>query len=166
MSVAFVPSIKLTMRTGRTWQAVTLIAISDDTTRAAVLTRFGAAIGTGEFAIGTMIITRTDANVSVVLGRAKTTVLTRRAITEIYFDLAVTAHISRFAVAVIVVDQLYAVLSTGRGTRIRQAFVNITLASWPDETGRALAFETTHFVGAGTVIVARGHHAIVDVEFA
>lgn len=154
------------MRTGRTWQAVTLIAISDDTTRAAILTRFGVAVGTGEFAIGPMIVTGANANVSVMLGRAEATVLTRRAIAEIHFDLAVTAHIPGFAVAVIVVDQLYAVLSAGRGTRIRQAFVDITLASWPDETGRALAFEATDFVGAGAVIVARGHHAIVDVDLA
>lgn len=60
-----------------------------------------------------MIISRTDANVLVGLSRAKTAVLTRRAITEIYLDLAMTAHIAGFAVAVIVVDQLYAVLSTG-----------------------------------------------------
>lgn len=154
------------MRTGRTWQAVTLIAVSDDATRAAILTRFGVAVGTGEFAVGAMIITGTNANMSVMLGRAEATVLTRRAIAEIHFDLAVTAHVPGFAVAVIVVDQLYAVLSAGRGTRIRQAFVNVTLASRPDEAGRALAFEATHLVGAGAVIVACGHHAIVDVYFA
>lgn len=119
MSVTFVPSIEFAMRPGRTWHAVTLIAISDDATRAAVLTRLGAAVGTGEFAIGAMIIAATDANVSVVLGLAVATVLTRRAITEIHFDLTVTAHVSGFAVAVIIVNQLYAVLSTGGGTRIR-----------------------------------------------
>lgn len=154
------------MRTGCTWQAVTLIAISDDTTCAAILTRFGVAVGTSEFAIGAVIITGTNANVSVMLGRAEAAVLTRGAIAEIHFDLAVTAHISGFAVAVIIVDQLYAVLSAGRGTWIRQALINIALASRPDKTGRTLAFEATHFVGAGAVIVACGHHAIVDVDFA
>lgn len=154
------------MNTGCTWQTVALIAISNDATRATVLTRFGVAVRTSEFAIGTMIITRTDANVPVGLGCAKTTVLTRRAITEIHLDLTVAAHIAGFAVAVIVVDQLYAVLSTGRGTWIRQTLINIALASWSDKTRRTLTFETTHFIGAGAVIVASGHHTVVDVDFA
>jgi len=166
MSVAFVPGIEFTMHTGRTWQAVTLITISDDMTCTAILTRFGVTVGTSEFAIGTVIVTRTDANVSVVFCRAKAAILTWRAIAEIHLDLTVTAHIARFAVAVIVIDQLYAVLSTGRGARIRQAFINIALASRSDKTGRTFAFEATHFVGAGAIIVTSGHRAIVNVDFA
>lgn len=118
MSVAFVPGIKLTMHTGRTWQAVTLIAVADDTTRAAVLTRLGITVGTRKFAIDAMKIIRTEANMSVLLGLAQATIQTWRTIAEIHFDLAATAHIAGFAVAVIVVHQLYAILSTGRDTRI------------------------------------------------
>jgi len=92
------------MHTGCTWQAITFVTISDDTTRAAVLTWFGVAVGTGEFAISAVISIITHANVSIVFGNAKATILTWRTITEIHFDLAVTAHITLFAIAVIIVD--------------------------------------------------------------
>lgn len=75
-------------------------------------------------------------------------------------------HVTGFAVAVIVVDQLYAVLSTGRCAWIRQALVDITLASWPDETGRTFTFEATNLIGAGAVVVASADNAVVHVDLA
>lgn len=92
------------MHTGCTWQAVTFVTISDDTTCAAVLTWFGVAVGTGEFAIGAVISIITHANVSIVFGHAKATILTWRTITEIHSDFAVATHITLFAVAVVIVD--------------------------------------------------------------
>lgn len=104
VSITFIPGIEFTMHTGCTWQAVTFVTISDDTARAAVLTWFGVAVGTGEFAIVAVIIIITHANMSILFGYAKATILTWRTITKIHFDLAVTTHITLFAVAVIVVD--------------------------------------------------------------
>jgi len=54
-----------------------------------------------------------------LFGSAYTTVLARRAVAKVHLTLAVPTYKTRLAIAVIVVDQLHAILGTGRRTRIR-----------------------------------------------
>lgn len=135
-------------------------------TRAAVLTRLGVAVRANKFAIGAVIIAGAHARVPVLLSRAHPTVLTRRAVAEIHLDLTVTTHVTRLAIAVIVVDQLYAILGARRGARIRQALVDIAFASRSDETGRTFALESAHLVGTGAVVMTGTYQAVVGVDVA
>lgn len=73
-------------------------------------------------------------------------------------------HVARLAVAEVVVDELHAVLRARAATRVGQALVDVPLAAWADEAGRALAFEATHFVDTGAVIVASAREAVVHVD--
>jgi len=54
-----------------------------------------------------------------LFGSAYTTVLARRAVAKVHLTFAVPTYKTRLAIAVIVVDQLHAILGTGRRTRIR-----------------------------------------------
>lgn len=73
---------------------------------------------------------------------------------------------TRFAAAVIVVDQLDAVKCAGIGAWIRQAFVDVALAFRANETGRTTAIVAADFVDACTVVVACIRLAVVGVDFA
>lgn len=94
---------------------------------------------------------------------ANTSVLTRRTVAEVNLDLAVPSHVSWFAVTVVVIDQLDAILSAGCSARIGQALVDVTLAPRTDETWWTLAFEASDLIDAGTIVVAGICHAVVRV---
>lgn len=76
------------------------------------------------------------------------------------------SHVAGFAVAVVVVDELHAILSSWRGARVRQAFVDITFASGAHETWWTLALEPANFVDARSIVMASSNRTIVNVEFA
>lgn len=166
VTFTFVPGVELAVRACRTWRAVASIAGSGNATRAAILTWLGIAVGASKLAIGTMIIARTDARVSVLFSRAYAAVLARRAVAKIHFDLTVTTHVTRLAVAMIVVDQLYTILRARRGARIRQAFVDIAFTSWSDKPWWTSTLETAHLVGTRAVVMTSTYHAIIDVDLA
>lgn len=77
-----------------------------------------------------------------------------------------STHIARFAVAVVVIDQLNAILRPRHSAGIRKTLVDISFASRADESRWALAFEAPNFVDASSIIVARVLFAIVDVYLA
>jgi len=114
ITVAVGSHIDLAMRAGCARRTVTMIAHAAlDATSTTVQTWLSVAIGSGKFAIHTVITIGTCTRMTVLLSRAHTAILTRRAVAKVDFDFAMTAHIARLAVAVIIVDQLHAVLSAG-----------------------------------------------------
>jgi len=165
---AFVPRVHFTMRTSSARWTITSVAVVSlgDAARAAVHARFGVAIGTGELAVDTVKVFRTVTRMPGLLGGAYATVLARRAVAKVHLTFAVPTYKTGFAIAVIVVDQLHAILGTGRRTRIRQALVDITFASRSDETGWTLTFESADLVGARAIVVASTDHAVVHVDLA
>lgn len=73
---------------------------------------------------------------------------------------------TRFAAAVIVVDQLDAVKCARIGAWVRQTFVDVALAFRANKTGRTSAIVAADFVNACTVVVARIRLTVVGVDFA
>lgn len=89
-----------------------------DPTGPTVQARFSIAVGSSKLAIVSVIIVRTQAAVSCLSGRTYSAILTGRTITKVYLHFAMTSHITGFAIAVIIVNKLYAVLSTRSSARI------------------------------------------------
>ena len=131
-----------------------------------ILARFSVAVRTGELAVVAVVVGGADAGVSSFLSCADATVLTGRTVAEIDLDLAVAAHVTRLTVAVVVVHKLHAVLGARSSAWVGEALVNVTFASWPDETGQTLALEAADFVHTGAVVVAGVDHAVVHVDVA
>ena len=132
----------------------------------AVQARLPVAVRTGKLAVVPVIVARAEARVSSLLRGANAAVLTRRAVAEVHLHLAVASHVAGLAVAVIVVDQLHAVLGSRRRARIGQALVDITLASRSHEAGRTFAFEAADLVAAGPIVVTSADSAVVHVQLA
>lgn len=103
---------------------------------------------------------------TVQLDRAEATVQARRIRAEVHFNLAVSAHESRLAVAVEVVDHLHAVKCSGIRAGIRQALVDVTFASIPNEAWRAATLKSTNFIDTRSVVVTRSGLAVILVHLA
>lgn len=97
---------------------------------------------------------------------ANTSVLAGRAVAEVDFDFTVTSHVSRFAIAVVIIDKLDAILSAGSSTGIGEAFVDVTFAPRTDETRWALALEASNLVDARAIVVAGVSHAVIWIDLA
>lgn len=93
-------------------------------------------------------------------------ILTGRVSAEVDFGIAVPSHVPGFAVAVIVIDELHAVLCTGQRARVREALVDVAFTPRSDEAGRTLALEAADSVDASAVVMTRILFAIVNVYFA
>lgn len=103
---------------------------------------------------------------TVQLDRAEAAIQARGICAEVHFNFAVSAHESRLAVAVEVVDHLHAVKCPGIRARIRQALVDVALASIANETWRAATLKATNFVDTRSVVVARSGLAVILVHLA
>lgn len=163
-----VPRVYLAVSACRAWRTVASVPYLrvGDATRTAVQAGLRVAKRSSEFAIVTVIIGRTEAGVAGLFGGTHAAVLARRTVAEINFYLAVTAHVAGFAIAVIVVDELYTILSSRGGARIRETLVYVALAARTDETRRATTLESSDLVGARAVVVTRTVDAVVDVYLA
>lgn len=98
--------------------------------------------------------------------RADASVLARGVGAEVDFGVTMSPHVAGFAIAMVVVDELNAVLCPGIGARIGQAFIDVAFASRANESWRAFTLEAADFVDACAVVMARVLLTIVDVNFA
>lgn len=73
---------------------------------------------TGKFTVFAVKSIGADTMMPRLTGRADTTILTRRVGTKVDLDLTVAAHMSWFAVTVIIIHQLDTVQGARIGTRI------------------------------------------------
>ena len=135
------------------------------TARTSVLTGRRIAFGIGIAVLAGKAV-RTDARVAQFTVDAHAAIVAWRRFAKVDLQFAVTSHETRFAVAAVVVDQLDAVERSSRRTRIRQAFVDVALASGTDETGRTLAFEGSYFVDASAAMMTSTFETFVDIDFA
>lgn len=92
-------------------------------------------------------------------------ILTGTVLAEVSLGLAMSSHESRLADAVVVVDQLDAFLSTSWRARIGQAFIDVTLAPWPNVTRSTFTFVASNLVHASTPVMASSVEALIDIDF-
>lgn len=168
ITCALIPGIYLAMRSCRSKGTVTSISnfCLGYSASTAIQARFSVAIRTCEFAVVPVIIVRAKARVSGLFRGTNTPILTRRAVAEVHFYLAVPSHVSRLAIAMVIVDQLHAILSSWRGARIGQTLVYVAFAFRSYESWRAFAFESANLIGARSVVVTSADRTIVHVELA
>lgn len=166
--VAFVRIVQFAIRTGRPNRTITNIPALFTPADAAVLASGRLAfVPARELAIFSHKSIATGAFMSASMRhRTNTAILTRRRRTEVHLPFAVPSIVPRLAVAVVIVHQLHAVQRTGVRARIREALVNVPLASRSHKTWQTLALEAAHLINARPVIVARVRPAVVDVDFA
>lgn len=79
-------------------------------------------------------------------------------------NFTVSPHVAWPTVAVVVVDELYAVLRTWARTGIGQTLIDVSLTARANKAGWTATVETAHTVYAGTVVVARPRDAVVYVD--
>ena len=97
---------------------------------------------------------------------ADASVVARRILAKVDLELTMAAHVSRFAMAAVVVDELDAVESSGGGARIRKALVDVSFAARSNKSGWALTFKGADAIDASTAVVASAFEALVDVDLA
>lgn len=117
-----------------------------------------------ELAVGPTEAGRAATIVAALPVGADAPVLARTALAKVPLGLAMPAHPSRFAHAVVVVDQLDALLAAQCVTGIGQALVHIAFTSGPDKARPALAIIPADFVNAGAAVVAGTLEALIDVD--
>lgn len=124
------------------------------------------------FAAGNICTRRSPVSVTanavwaVRTGTAGRTVGARIRRARVDLEFAQPARTTRPTVAAEVVYKLNAVEGSFVVAGIREAFVNISFASWPNESGRALALKSANPVEARSAVVAGALKALVDVDFA
>lgn len=92
-------------------------------------------------------------------------ILARRAFTEIDFRFAVNTHVTWFAVAMVVIDELNTVLSAKGRAGVREALVDVSFTARTNKTWRTLTLIAAYFVSTSTVVVANPLHTVVHVDF-
>ena len=97
---------------------------------------------------------------------ADSAILTGVVATEVGLGLAVLALPSWLAIALVVIDQLDALLGAKRGAWIGEAFIDISLAPWSDESRSASALIASDLVHADTSMVAGSLKALIDIDLA
>lgn len=75
-----------------------------------------------------------------------------------------STHVARAAVAVVVVDQLYAIQSTVRGARVGEAFIDVTFTARSHKARRAATLEASHLIYTGTVVMTSTGETIRHVD--
>lgn len=83
---------------------------------------------------------------------------------EVPLGLTVATLPARSAVALVVVGQLDALLGAHRGTGVGQTFVDISLATGPDETSSAPALVPSNLVHTGAPVVTSSFEALIDID--
>lgn len=71
---------------------------------------------------------------------------------------------TRFTVAVEIVNQLHTVLCPKWRAWIGQTFIDISFAAWAHKTGWTFTLKSSNLVDAGTIIVARCWGTVVDID--
>lgn len=113
-----------------------------------------------------IVTLRTDTVVSTLLGAADAAILARRLCTEVHLVLTVASHVSRSAIAVIIVHQLHAVQGPCIRAGITEALIDVTLTACTHKTRWARALETADTINAATIVVACPRHTIIMIQFA
>ncbi len=167
IAIALIQRVNFAISTGGTQRAIAHVAFPiRNSANPAVLARIRLAVVPARLAVLPVVPFRTRALVSRVDRRANPAVLARRSRAEVHLGLAMPPHETRFTVAMVVVDQLDAVQSTGVRARVRQTLVDVALAARTHEPWRTLAIEAADLIQASTVIVASAGAAVVDVDLA
>lgn len=164
--LAFIVRIDLTVGAAGSERTLASIAAAIEHLTRARVAWIRVAIVAGELAVFAIETISADAMMAIVLRRTESAVLARRRRAQVHFDLAMASHVTGFAAAVVVVDQLDAVKRARIGARIRQALVDVALAFRAHEAGRTPAVVAAHLVDARTIVVARVRLAVVRVDFA
>ena len=132
----------------------------------------GASIKTGlvltaaakELTVGATVTSWADTHMSFVTVGAHSSVLARAVLAEVSLGLTVPAHESRFADTVVAVDKLDAFLSSAWRAGTGQAFIDVTLAPWPNVTRSAFAFIASDLVDTSTSVMASSIETFIDID--
>jgi len=103
--------------------------------------------------------------VARVCGHTSTSIGTGSSGTEVDPGLAVLAHPSRLAVALIVVQQLHTVRCALPGAGVGQTLVDVTLAPWTCVARATLTLESSNPVNANSTVEAGSIVAFVQILF-
>lgn len=164
--VAFVPRVLFAVLPGGAQGTLAGVVRSVVLTSAAVLTRRAVANSTGVFAVLSVVSRRANANMPTFTVGTNTAVLAGIVLTKVSLGLTVATHPARLAVALIVVDQLDAVLGSEDRTRIGQAFIDVAFASGSDEARLALTFVPADFVDTAAAVMTSPFEALIDIDLA
>jgi hypothetical protein len=132
----------------------------------------GAAIETGlvftaaaqELAVQAAVAGGAGAHVAVFARGAYAAILTGAVLTEVSLCLTVSSHEAVFANAVVVVDQLDALLGAAGRAGVGQALVDISFTSGSDKAWSTFAFVASDFVNTGSSVMAGSFETLVNID--